>query len=94
MNIGTIEILCDHIENVTPVTLRQDAPKLRLLLDDVDACSIMRQLVANLDNNDLLDYFNDKDIIDYLVKQREPKLSPRDECINAFLNAEKVEIKI
>ena len=71
MNIGIMEILCDHIENLTPFKSGQDAPMIRLLLDDVDASGLMRQMVSACDPEDLLDYFSGNVIREYLEKQGE-----------------------
>lgn len=78
MNIGTLEVLCDHIENVSPIKSGQDAPMLRLLLDDVDASGLMRQMVSMIDPEVLLDYFADEVIAEYLSKQK-PTISPREQ---------------
>ena len=97
MNIGTLEVLCDHIENVTPIKSGQDAPMLRLLLDDVDASGLMRQMASMLDAEDLLDYIHPNLIREYLAKEESKPLSPRDEhaqLTESFFNAEVVEVKL
>lgn len=97
MNIGTLEVLCDHIENVTPIKSGQDAPMLRLLLDDVDASGLMRQMASVLDAEDLLDYIHPSLIREYLAKEDSKVLSPREQdkaLSDAFFNAEVVGVKL
>jgi hypothetical protein len=96
MNIGKLEILCDEILLIEPTKSGQDAPILKLLLDDVDASGIMRQLVSMCDPEDLLDYFSDETINEYMNKPKS-ELSPReqyDALSESFLNAETVEVRL
>lgn len=79
MIIGTLEVKCDHIENVTPIKSGQDAPMLRLLLDDVCVDTLMRQLSSLCDAEDLLDYIHIDLIREYLAKADAQKLSPREQ---------------
>mgnify|MGYP003624637012 CR=1 FL=1 len=78
MNIGTLKVLCDSIERTSPTRLGNDT-FLTLLLDDVDASCLMQQLVAKLDATDLLDYFKDSVIEEYLAGRKSTKLSPREQ---------------
>lgn len=96
MNIGTLEVLCDNVERIEPIKNGQDYPIIRLLLDDADASGLMRQLVINCDPEDLLDYFSDSVIKEYIEKQNVVK-SPREQhaqLTDSFLNAEVVEVKL
>tara|TARA_R110000737_G_scaffold353117_1_gene402432 strand:- start:11716 stop:11991 length:276 start_codon:yes stop_codon:yes gene_type:complete len=77
MNIGTLAVTCDHIERVSPSGISNDN-RLTILLDDVDAGLLMQQMVAMLDPEDLLDYFNDSVIEEYLNTRKEFK-SPREQ---------------
>lgn len=77
MNIGTLKVTCDHIEQVSPTKLGNDN-FLTILLDDVDATGLMRQMVSMLEADDLLDYFSDKQLEDYLAS-RKTKLTPREQ---------------
>lgn len=89
MNIGTLEVLCDHIENCNPIKSGQDAPMLRLLLDDVDASGLMRQMASMCDAEDLLDYIHPDLIRAYIAQLDSQKLSPREQY-NAKLNEGKL----
>ena len=79
MNIGTLEVLCDHIELIKPIKNGQDYPVIRLLLDDTDASGLMRQMVAQLDADVLLDYFKDSVLEEYLSERKLTTLSPREQ---------------
>ena len=79
MNIGTLEVLCDHIELIKPIKNGQGCAAIRLLLDDADASGLMRQMVAKLDADVLLDYFKDSVIEEYLSERKSTALSPREQ---------------
>lgn len=49
MNVGTMKVLCDHIECIEAKPDGQFAPIIKLLLDDVDASGLMRQMVESCD---------------------------------------------
>lgn len=78
MNIGTLAVTCDHIENVSPTGMGSDK-RLTILLDDVDAGLLMQKLVMLLDPEDLLDYFKDSDIVEYFKAREDFTLSPREQ---------------
>ena len=78
MNIGTLKVLCDSIERTSPTRLGNDT-FLTLLLDDVDASGLMQQLVEQLDASDLLDYFKDSVLEEYLEERKSTTLSPREQ---------------
>tara|TARA_R110002110_G_scaffold156066_4_gene350885 strand:- start:332 stop:583 length:252 start_codon:yes stop_codon:yes gene_type:complete len=78
MNIGTLKVICDHVDNISPVWLGNTAT-VKLLLDDVDASGLMRQMVEQLDPEDLLDYFKDEVIEEYLAAIKGAVLSPREQ---------------
>jgi hypothetical protein len=77
MNIGTIAVTCDHIERVSPTGVNDN--RLTILLDDVDGDSLMHQMVAKLDFEDLLAYFPDSVIAEYADKIKAVTLSPREQ---------------
>jgi hypothetical protein len=77
MNIGTLAVTCDHIERVSPSGFYDT--RLTILLDDVNADLLMIQMVANLDPEDLLDYFKDDVIAEYAEKIKAVTLSPREQ---------------
>jgi hypothetical protein len=77
MNIGTLAVTCDHIERVSPTGVNDN--RLTILLDDVDADLLMRQVVAMLDPEELLAYFKDDVIADYADKIKAVTLSPREQ---------------
>ena len=79
MNIGTLEVICDHVERIEPIKNGQDYPVIRLLLDDADASGLMRQMVAQLDADVLLDYFKDSVLEEYLSERKLTTLSPREQ---------------
>lgn len=79
MNIGTLNVLCDSIEKVDAVPDGMNAPSIHLLLDDVDASGLMRQMVEQLDASDLLDYFKDSALEEYLAERKSTTLSPREQ---------------
>lgn len=96
MNIGTLEVLCDHIEHINPVT-GTFTPTIRLLLDDADASGLMRQMVDQLDAEVLLDYFKDSVLEEYLAGRKSTTLSPREQyeaLADSFLNAEAVGVEL
>ena len=74
MNIGTLTVICDHIERLSPT-----GSYLEILLDDVNADLLMQQIVANLDPEDLLAYFKDDVISEYADKIKSVTLSPREQ---------------
>ena len=74
MNIGTLTVICDHIERLSPT-----GNYLEILLDDVNADLLMQQIVANLDPEDLLAYFKDDVIAEYADKIKSVTLSPREQ---------------
>tara|TARA_R110002096_G_scaffold383097_1_gene576977 strand:+ start:437 stop:688 length:252 start_codon:yes stop_codon:yes gene_type:complete len=78
MNIGTLSVVCDNIERTSPTRSGNDT-FLTLLLDDVDASGLMRQMVEQLDPEDLLDYFKDEVIEEYLAAIKGAVLSPREQ---------------
>jgi uncharacterized ferredoxin-like protein len=78
MNIGTLSVVCDNIERTSPTRSGNDT-FLTLLLDDVDASGLMRQMVEQLDPEDLLDYFKDEVIEEYLAERKSTTLSPREQ---------------
>ena len=75
MNIGTLAVTCDHIERVSPTGFNNDN-RLTILLDDVDAGLLMQQIVMLLPTEDLLDYFKDRDIMEYFRAREELPASP------------------
>jgi hypothetical protein len=77
MNIGTLAVTCDHIERVSPTGVNDN--RLTILLDDVDADLLMRQVVAMLDPEELLAYFPNKVIAEYADKIKTVTLSPREQ---------------
>jgi hypothetical protein len=77
MNIGTLAVTCDHIERVSPTGVNDN--RLTILLDDVNADLLMRQVVAMLDPEELLAYFEDSDIVEYFNSRKAVKLSPREQ---------------
>jgi hypothetical protein len=77
MNIGTLAVTCDHIERVSPTGVNDN--RLTILLDDVDADLLMRQVVAMLDPEELLAYFPNKVIAEYADKIKAVTLSPREQ---------------
>lgn len=77
MNIGTLAVTCDHIERVSPTGVNDN--RLTILLDDVDGDSLMHQMVAKLDFEDLLAYFPDSVIAEYADKIKTVTLSPREQ---------------
>ena len=77
MNIGTLAVTCDHIERVSPTGVNDN--RLTILLDDVDADLLMRQVVAMLDPEELLAYFEDSDIVEYFNSRKAVTLSPREQ---------------
>ena len=78
MNIGTLSVVCDNIERTSPTRSGNDT-FLTLLLDDVDASGLMRQMVEQLDASDLLDYFKDSVLEEYLAGRKSTTLSPREQ---------------
>ena len=78
MNIGTLAVTCDHIERVSPTGINNDN-RLTILLDDVNADLLMRQMIANLDPEDVLSYFPDDVIAEYADKIKAVTLSPREQ---------------
>jgi hypothetical protein len=96
MNIGTLEVKCDHIERVTPVSF-SGTSFLEILLDDVDVDSLMSQLASMCDPEYLLEYFHTDSIREYLAKEKSKPLSPRDQynaLSDEFLSAKTVEVKL
>tara|TARA_R110001606_G_scaffold385158_1_gene548556 strand:+ start:42594 stop:42884 length:291 start_codon:yes stop_codon:yes gene_type:complete len=96
MNIGTLEVICDHIDNISPIWLGSTAI-VKLILDDVDCSGLMRQMVEQLDPESLLDYFKDEVIEEYLTDRKGAVLSPREQyeaLSDSFLSAEVVEVKL
>jgi hypothetical protein len=77
MNIGTLAVTCDHIERVSPTGVNDN--RLTILLDDVNADLLMRQVVAMLDPEELLAYFPNKVIAEYADKIKAVTLSPREQ---------------
>ncbi len=78
MNIGTLSVICDSIDSVTPVQGTFNST-ISMTLDDVDASGLMQQLVAQLDASDLLDYFKDSVLEEYLAERKSTALSPREQ---------------
>ena len=78
MNIRTLKVICDHVDNISPVWLGNTAT-VKLLLDDVDASGLMRQMVDQLDAEVLLDYFKDSVLEEYLSERKSTTLSPREQ---------------
>ena len=74
MNIGTLTVICDHIERLSPT-----GNYLEILLDDVNADLLMQQIAANLDPEYLLDYVKDSDIVEYFEARKKKTLSPREQ---------------
>lgn len=96
MNIGTLEVKCDHIERVTPVSF-SGTSFLEILLDDVDVDSLMGQLASMCDPEELLEYFHSDTIREYLAKEESKPLSPRDEhaqLTGSFFNSEVAVVKL
>jgi hypothetical protein len=77
MNIGTLTVTCDHIERVSPTGVNDN--RLTILLDDVNADSLMHQMVAKLDFEELLAYFPNGVIAEYADKIKAVTLSPREQ---------------
>ncbi len=78
MNIGTLSVICDSIDSVNPIQGTFNST-LSLTLDDVDCSGLMQQLVAQLDASDLLDYFKDSVLEEYLAERKSTTLSPREQ---------------
>jgi hypothetical protein len=85
MNIGTLSVICDHIEKVSPTGFYDT--RLTILLDDVDADLLMRQVVKMLDAEDVLAYFPDDTITEYADKIKAVTLSPREQYEAAHAEA-------
>ena len=76
MNIGKLKIECDSIDDVS-VSFCINVASLEVTLDDVDGAKLMRQIVKQCDPENLLDYFKDDDIREYIDNR--PKKSPREQ---------------